>query len=54
MMFCDCSSCEQVQKCPYKNLYVRLPREYYKGALGLCPKLKLIQNMKDGKNNGKV
>ena len=54
MMYCDCSSCERAEKCPYKNLYQRLPREYYKGALGLCPKLRLVQSRKDGEESGKV
>ena len=40
MLYCDCKACEKSENCPYKNLYQRLPREYYPGALGLCPKLK--------------
>ena len=40
MLYCDCNACEKSENCPYKNLYQRLPREYYPGALGLCPKLK--------------
>ena len=37
---CDCGKCERAGKCNYKDKYRRLPRELYKGALGLCPKIK--------------
>lgn len=38
--FCNCSKCERVENCIYKNKYQRLPSEFYNSALGLCPKLK--------------
>lgn len=34
----ECYKCEKADKCPYKNINQRLPRE--KGGLGLCPKIK--------------
>ena len=40
MLFCDCSNCENAPFCYFKDKYQRLPREFYPGALGLCPKLK--------------
>lgn len=39
MMYCDCNWCEQSETCCHKNKYQRLPKEYYPGALSLCPKL---------------
>ena len=35
---CDCGKCEMADKCNYKDKYRRLPRELYRGALGLCPR----------------
>lgn len=37
---CNCSKCDKKDTCNYKDKYQRLPREIYKGALGLCHKLK--------------
>ena len=37
---CNCGSCERADKCNYKDKYQRLPRELYRGAMGLCPKIK--------------
>ncbi len=39
MFYCDCSACERKGKCDYENCYERLPKEYYKGAKSLCPKI---------------
>lgn len=42
--FCNCSKCERVKNCIYKDKYQRLPSKFYNGALGLCPKLKSNKN----------
>lgn len=34
----ECYKCEKADRCPYKNIMQRLPRE--NGGLGLCPKIK--------------
>lgn len=38
---CDCENCEKEisEDCKYKGKYKRLPREFYIGALNLCPKI---------------
>lgn len=43
MMFCDCKACEYSKTCEHRGKYERLPREYYPGALSLCPKLKFVK-----------
>lgn len=45
MFYCDCLACERAEKCKYKNKYQRLPREYYPGALSLCPKLNEVRKV---------
>ena len=47
MMYCDCNACEQKDNCKYKDCYERLPREYYKGAKSLCPKLNAVNAHKE-------
>ncbi len=47
MMYCDCNACEQKDNCKYKDNYLRLPKEYYKGAKSLCPKLNAVNAHKE-------
>jgi hypothetical protein len=40
---CDCTKCDRQKDCDYKGQYKRLPREFYIGALNLCPKIRNVR-----------